>query len=56
MDFYGTGWREGGETWKCVEGGGDYLDAPFNHFIPDSTGDKGVMSTMYHCYQGQYSP
>lgn len=22
MDFYGIGWREGGETWKCVEGGG----------------------------------
>jgi hypothetical protein len=31
---------EGSETWKCVEGGGDYPDAPFNHFIPDSIGTR----------------
>jgi hypothetical protein len=39
MDFYGTGWRRGvkrGSAWKVEGERGDYLDAPFNHFIPDS--------------------
>jgi hypothetical protein len=49
MDFYGTGWRGGSETWKCVEGGGDYPDAPFNHFIPNS-----IRGTRESCQCIQY--
>jgi hypothetical protein len=52
--------EKGSETWKCVEGGGEYPDAPFNHFIPDSIGGQGshvnAYSTYQYCYQGQFSP
>ena len=49
MDFYGIGWREGdvkrGSAWKVEGDTGDYLDAPFNHFIPDLMGTReSVMS------------
>jgi signal peptidase complex subunit 3 len=52
MDFYGTGWRRGvkrGSAWKVEGERGDYLDAPFNHFIPDS-----IRGTRESCQCIQY--